>query len=492
MNEASRKPVDAPDKDAEKDAAAAIAAAPSADSDLVDWDGPNDPENPRNWSQSLKTAHVALLSLSVLYANLATTMFAPGAAFMQRDFGFTSSTVEVLTITIASLGFAIGQLFAGPLSEVFGRSPIYRVSSILYMGFTAGCARSTHIAEFLVFRWCTGFSAASYMSTGGGTIADLLPKEKRGGAMALYTAGPVLGPVIGPIIGGFVTQDLSWRWCFYLILMLSGVINLAAFFVMRETSSLVLLKRKAARLRKETGNENLRAVGDMQLPARVLILNALYRPVRLLVLSPIVGLTAIYLGFVFGVVMLLYATFPEVFENTYGWSVGVSGLAYIGLGIGSVFGMFLFAKFSDRLLHTKNGTIYRPEQRLILMMWVAPVVPVGMFLYGWAAKYKLHWIVPIIGTTIAAPGGIIITSGSQIYMIDVFGPQAAASALAAVTLLRNLMGCFLPLAAPALYDNLGLGWGNSVLAFITLAFVPVPFLFYKWGEWLRESFPVKI
>lgn len=167
----------------------------ATDPNLVDWDGPDDPANPRNWSKTFKMANVLLVSLSVLYCNLATTMFSPGAKLMQSEFGFKSDTVEILTITIASLGFAVGQFFVPPLSEVFGRVPVYRVSSIFYLGFTAGCARSTHVAEFLVFRLCTGLSAASYMSTGGGTVADLLPKEERGVAMALFTAGPLLGPV---------------------------------------------------------------------------------------------------------------------------------------------------------------------------------------------------------------------------------------------------------------------------------------------------------
>lgn len=171
----------------------------SANPNIVDWDGPDDPANPRNWSKAYKFTNVALISLSVLYCNLATTMFAPGANIMQREFGFKSDTIEVLTITIASLGFAVGQLFVAPLSEVFGRTPIYRTSAIFYLGFTAGCSRSTNVAEFLVFRVLTGLSAASYMSTGGGTVADLLPKEERGVAMALFTAGPLFGPVCCPL-----------------------------------------------------------------------------------------------------------------------------------------------------------------------------------------------------------------------------------------------------------------------------------------------------
>jgi len=178
-----------------EDAAAERTKTAPVDPDIVDWDGPDDPANPRNWSKAYKMINVALVSLSVLYVNIATTMFAPGANLMQREFGFKNDTVEVLTITIASLGFAVGQLFVPPLSEVFGRIPIYRTSAIFYLGFTAGCSRSTHVAEFLVFRVLTGLSAASYMSTGGGTVADLLPREQRGGAMAMFAMGPLLGPV---------------------------------------------------------------------------------------------------------------------------------------------------------------------------------------------------------------------------------------------------------------------------------------------------------
>ncbi|KAF4955588.1 hypothetical protein FGADI_4423 [Fusarium gaditjirri] len=464
--------------------------APTPDPDIVDWSGPNDPENPRNWSKAYKLTNIIVISLSVLYTNLATTMFAPGAAVMKHEFGFKSNTVQVLTITMASLGFALGQLFIPPLSEVFGRMPIYRASSIFYMGFTAGCARSTAVAEFLVFRLLTGMAAASYTSTGGGTVADLLPKEERGVAMAIFTTGPLFGPVLGPILGGFVVENLGWRWCFYLILILAGAVTIITFF-MHETSSINILKSKAARLRKETGNPNLRAAGDKQIPIKHLMLRALSRPMKFLFTSPIVALISLYIAFNFGVTMLLFATFPTVYEKTYHWSVSVSGLAYTGVGIGCAIGVITFAKLSDRLLKAEGGN-YRAERRLIMMMFVSPMFPIGLFIYGWTTEYKVHWVVPIIGTAICGPGAVIINSSTQTYIIDIFGPQASASALAAITLLRNLTGAFLPLAAPTLYANLGLGWGNSVLAFITVAFIPVPIFFYLRGEALRKRFPVQV
>jgi hypothetical protein len=80
---------------------------------------------------------------------------------------------------------------------------------------------------------------------------------------------------------------------------------------------------------------------------------------------------------------------------------------------------------------------------------------------------------------------------AQSYLIDVFGSETAASALAALTLSRSLFGAFLPLAGPPLYEALGLGWGNTLLGCVGLTFVPVPLLFYKYGERVRAMFPVK-
>jgi hypothetical protein len=77
------------------------------------------------------------------------------------------------------------------------------------------------------------------------------------------------------------------------------------------------------------------------------------------------------------------------------------------------------------------------------------------------------------------------------YLVDTY-TRYSASALAANTILRSVVGAVLPLAGQPMYDALGLGWGNSVLAFVALTFIPVPWLFFKYGEKLRDRFPVKL
>lgn len=127
----------------------------------------------------------------------------------------------------------------------------------------------------------------------------------------------------------------------------------------------------------------------------------------------------------------------------------------------------------------------KPEHRLPPMVLGGLLVPISLFWYGWAIEAHVHWIVPIIATTVLGIAVISTMIPAFSYLVDAFGIHAA-SALAANITLRSTTGAFLPLVAPPLYSRLGLGWGNSLLGFIALAFMPVPLLMMKYGEQIRN------
>ncbi|TQS33101.1 hypothetical protein Golomagni_06567, partial [Golovinomyces magnicellulatus] len=296
---------------------------------------------------------------------------------------------------------------------------------------------------------------------------------------------------IGPVIGGFVTQDVGWRWTFWIVLIMASVVSITALIFMRETYEPVLRKRMVTAKGDSQESKNTPDQEVNVLRPGQLLFRAFVRPTKLLIFSPIVLLLSLYSAFVFGLIYLLFTTFPLVFEKTYGFGPGISGLSYLGLGLGMVVGIVLFSKLSDKLMNrTGGGSERRPELRLLLMIWAAPVIPIGCFWYGWSAHAVTHWIVPILGTFFIGLGAFLLMMPAQIYLVDSFGSDAAASALAANTVLRSLAGTFLPFAGDPLYSKLGLGWGNSLLGFLAIAFAPVPIFFYKYGERLRTKFKV--
>ena len=256
---------------------------------------------------------------------------------------------------------------------------------------------------------------------------------------------------------------------------------------MRESYAPVLLERKAKKLRTETGNQALRSKLASNLSPMDLFKISIFRPARMLIFSPIVLALSTFMAVVYGYLYLLFTTITEVFEGIYHFSTGTVGLTYLGIGLGMLGGLFIFGIASDRILRTMSAKgEMKPEYRLPPMIPGAFCIPIGLFIYGWTADKHTHWIAPILGTGLVGLGLLATFMPIQTYLIDAFTIYAA-SAIAANTILRSLVGALLPLAGRKMYETLGLGWGNSLLAFIALAMCPIPWVFFKYGEWIRKN-----
>jgi MFS family permease len=255
-----------------------------------------------------------------------------------------------------------------------------------------------------------------------------------------------------------------------------------------ETHTPTLLEKKAAGLRKKTGKMGYKSRLDDGIHTKKRFLESFVRPTRMLLFSPIVASMCIYIAVLYGLLYILFTTFTLVFEGQYGFSSGESGLSFLGSGVGMLLGLLYAGMFSDReiKLRIQRKENPQPEDRL---PWYISIpgslsIPVGLFIYGWSADKHIHWIVPEIGTAVTGFGMIVTLMGIQTYLVDAF-TQHAASAIAACTVLRSLAGGLLPLCGLKLYDKLGLGWGNSLLAFLALAISPIPILFHIFGAKLR-------
>jgi predicted MFS family arabinose efflux permease len=142
-----------------------------------------------------------------------------------------------------------------------------------------------------------------------------------------------------------VGDDLSWRWNYWLLLICSAVATTSMTLFMKESYAPVLLRRKAQRLRKEFGRDDLRPLLSKDISRKQLLLMSLVRPAKLLTRSPIVFLICLYVAIVYGCLYLWFTTIPTVFENTYSWSPRLTGLAYIGVGVGMVVRSYLEQSF---------------------------------------------------------------------------------------------------------------------------------------------------
>ncbi|KAL6915812.1 hypothetical protein ACHAP8_005468 [Fusarium lateritium] len=466
------------------------------DPNIVNWDGPDDPENPHNWSMKKKTITVIIVSSVTFVTPLASSIFAPSIEQVMTEFHSTNSQVASFIVSVYLLGYCFGPLVIAPLSEMYGRLPLYHVCNVLFVIFNVACALAPNLGGLIAFRLLAGLAGSCPLTIGAGSLADIISKEKRGAAMSSWALGPLFGPVIGPVAGGYLSQAKSWRWSFWVVSILAGAITIMAFVFMRETYAYTILDKKAKKLRKETGNPKLRSALAKDITTKELFSMAMVRPTKMLLFAPIVSLLSLYMALVYGYLYLLFTAIPTLFVKEYHFSSGSVGLSYLGIGVGSLIGLVISGATSDPLVNylaKKNGGERKPEYRLPLMAAACFMVPAGLFMFGWSAEARTHWIVPIIGTSFLGVGMIIVFMCISVYLVDAY-IEYAASAIAASTVLRSLVGALLPLAGGSMYKSLGYGWGTSVLGFVAAAAIPLPLVFYKYGERIRSRnlFDVKL
>jgi MFS family permease len=222
--------------------------------------------------------------------------------------------------------------------------------------------------------------------------------------------------------------------------------------------------------------------------ARQILRAAWVRTLKMLFLSPIVPFVGFYTALSNAYGLICFATVGTVFQDNYSFSPGQSGLAYFGLTFGFIVCQLTLGRFSDMYMirmETKHKN-KKPEYRLPPMFIGAFLLPIGFFWYGWSLQIHAHWMVPIIGSSFIAIGILFGYLPVQMYLVDTY-PINAAAATGACTIIRSICSALLPLCANPLYENLGYGWGNSVLGFIALAFVPIAFLVLRYSEQIRTN-----
>lgn len=213
------------------------------------WEA-QDPENPRLWPLWYKGVTVATMSLGATVVSLSSTLYTSGIPGLQEDF-HVSKFVALLGVTTYLFGMGIGSIVFAPLSELVGRRPIYIVSMTIFLLLLLPCALAQNIESILISRFFGGFFGSALMSNSPASVNDIVSDKHRALAFGFWSIGPTNGPVYGPIIGGFVFQYLGWRWTNWIVLII-GVVVLALIASVKETYAPVILKRRAARKRKET------------------------------------------------------------------------------------------------------------------------------------------------------------------------------------------------------------------------------------------------
>ncbi|KAH7082855.1 major facilitator superfamily domain-containing protein [Paraphoma chrysanthemicola] len=461
---------------------------PDREEYVVEFGGKDDPLHPQNWPMNKKLFLGAILAFDALGATMGSSIFSAAIRPVSKEFGVIAE-VGTLGTSLFVFGYAFGPLMWAPMSELYGRKPPIIIAAFGFAIFSIAVAVGKDLQTILICRFFAGLFGSSPLAIVAAVFADMFNNKVRGLAVAVFSATVFTGPLLAPFLGGFITTSyLGWRWTEYI----SSFMGFAAFalllFFMEETYPPVVLINKAAELRRRTKNWGIHAKQEeIEVDFKELIVRNVSRPMRILFTEPIVLLITIYMSFIYGLLYLFLTAYALVFEGVYGWTAGVSGLAYFGMVIGEVIAFIAIVLLNPR--YTKqleaNNNIPVPEWRLPISMVGGVLFAAGLFWFGWSSYTgNVHWIVPVLSGLFTGFGIFSIFLSLLNYLVDAY-LMFAASAIAANTFMRSIFGGVFPLFATYMFNGMGIQWAATLLGCVALVLVPMPVVFYIFGKRIR-------
>ncbi|KAL4789765.1 major facilitator superfamily domain-containing protein [Aspergillus venezuelensis] len=392
------------------------------DPNLVDFNGPNDPLDPQNFPPWQKWLYANIIGWLLLVVTFAASVFSAATGTTATEF-HVSPQVTTLRTALFIAGFAAGPLLFGPLSELYGRKrPL--------MAGIAGCY-----------------------------FADFFDPVQRGLALAVFSGTTLVGPIIGPIVGGFISESsLGWRWTSWITMIMAATAGLIRLVFLPETYAPLLLQRKAAQLRLETRHWALHAkLDESPITLSSITTRYLSRPLLMLTHEPILQLITAYMTFIYGFIYLLFEAYPISFIEERHYTLGIGAWPFLSIGLGA------------QIIFTAH---IRPEERLYPMIPGSVLLPVGILLFAWTSFPSLSiWDQVVAGVPLGAGIQSIVAAGFTMFAMPMYHRLGACISL--TLLIVNLL-------------TSQVQWASSLLSFFGVAFIPIPIIFYIYGERIRK------
>ena len=479
-------------------------------------------QNPFEWSESRKSFMIWLSCIATLITAYTAGSYAPATGQM-TEYWDISEVAAVVGITTFCCGFAIAPMVLAPFSEIQGRYPVFVGAGILYLICQICCAVTWSYPGMLVARFWTGCGSSVFSTMVGGVVSDLYHAEDRNTPMALFSGGALFGTGLGPLVSGFIAQNTTWRWVFWVQVITCGCLITAVTVFFQETRGSILLSRKAACLNKwyeareqagyvgfdipiagteKTESQRIRwkvKSDEERESISKMIGISVYRPFHLLVTEPVVFFFSLWVAFAWAVLYLTFGSIPLVFGTSHNFSTQESGAVFAAMCVGAALSTVL-SVYQDRLLamylsspskDVENpGIIKRrldlssPEGRLYFACIESALLPIGLFWFGWTQFSSVPWIVPTPAVGCATMGIYSIYLATFNYLADTYH-RYASSALAAQSFCRNMLGGIFPLVTVQMFTGLTFQGAASLLGGLAALLTLVPWVLVFYGPKIR-------
>jgi DHA1 family bicyclomycin/chloramphenicol resistance-like MFS transporter len=201
--------------------------------------------------QNSSVGIVVILGLLAMLMPLSIDMYLPALPVIASEFGVPAGSAQ-MTLSTYILGFAIGQLFYGPMADSIGRKPVVLGGTLVFAAAAIACALSQTIDHLIFMRFLHGLSAAAASVVINALMRDIYPKEEFSRMMSFVMLITTIAPLIAPMVGGAVLVWFSWHAIFWILALAALLASAMIFFLIHET--LPVERRQKFHLRTTIGN----------------------------------------------------------------------------------------------------------------------------------------------------------------------------------------------------------------------------------------------
>ncbi|PKY00706.1 MFS multidrug transporter [Aspergillus campestris IBT 28561] len=455
------------------------------DGSFVRWLEKN-PRHPRNWSTPRKFYDLIVIHLCDFFVTVASSAGTAAAKAAHVEFGISQTMAIFCFVSVSLMGQVLGSLILSSYSETFGRKRLYVLSTAI---FSIGCIiipAVPSLAAVVIGRWVTGFVSSIPANVLTGSLEDMYNSQDRLWWMCMIAVASNLGLVLGPLFGVYITTDLGWRWLFYIMAIITGILAGLCMFI-RESRPALVLAHEVALFRQTTGLDTPPPLNPDHSPDfRTFARTTLLRPIQLYT-EPIVCCVALMNSTTFGLIYLFSDALLPIYENM-GFAQPQASLPFIAMAIGVI--LSLGMRLVDRVIirrRINSGRTLLPEHKLTGLCVGTPMLAISLWWFGWTIPPRiqgLHWMVPTLPLVLlgfALNEFLTVMLG---YLADSYLCYAA-SGLAAVALLRGVFSAVFPLFAGHMFSSLGANVATSVLASLATVYCFIPPLFVRYGPQIR-------
>lgn len=416
---------------------------------------------------------------------------------MREHFQISAFTAK-LGQFIFLVTYAFGCELWAPWSEELGRKWVLQGSLFFVNVWQIGAALAPNFWVVFAMRFLGGLSSAGGSVTLG-MVADMWEPAWQQYAVAYVVLSSVAGSVVGPIFGGIIQHYLSWRWVFWIQLIL-GVAAQAIHFFVPETRATILLDKEAKRRRKTGQDVNIWGPNEVHgsIWKRISFKDSaklMWRPYQFLLCEPIVTFLSLLSGFSDALIFTGLESFGLVLEKWH-FSVMAKGFSFIPLLLSYfiAYAAFLPVYRKDRRVMNGNVNAMVPERRLWFLCWLVPLETIGLFAFAWCSigPPHVHWIAPLIFTVLIGIANFAIYMATIDYMVAAYG-EYSASATGGNGFCRDLLAGIAALYASPFYENIAHGtqWQlvipTLILSGVALLLAIPVYVFYIKGAYFRKN-----